>query len=337
MDTVRYSRLVHLPGFGLEGLSRMSSARVVLLGCGTLGCIYALNLVRMGVAQLTIIDRDIVEESNLASQILFDEEDARQILPKAVAAQRHLEKMNSNCRIQAFVRDFHPGNAEELLSGADLICDATDNFDARFLLNDIAVKRSIPWIYTAVVGYTGLMKAVLPGKNACLRCFLDDPPAPGSLPTCETDGVWLAAAQSIVSLGCSEVLRILLGKEVDGGLFEVDHGKMVQRRLEVARRSDCPTCQQREFDFLQKKRDLQADKQCGRDMVHLSPQRGTNLNLSALREKLKDSFECKLTDYLLHLKSAELEIYLFADGRAFIKGVADPGRARSLYHRYVGA
>ncbi len=337
MDTVRYSRLVHLAGFGAEGLSRISAARVTLLGCGTLGCIYALNLVRMGIAELTIIDRDIVEEPNLASQVLFDEEDARQMLPKAVAAKLHLERTNSNCRIHAVVRDFHPGNAEELLQGSDLICDATDNFDARFLLNDVAVQRGIPWIYTAVLGYSGLMKAILPGKTACLRCFLDEPPPAGSLPTCETDGVWLAAAQSIVALGCSEALRILLGQNADGSLFEVDHTKMAQRRLEVALRPDCPTCQRREFSFLQKKSGLQADKQCGRDMVHLSPQRTTKLDLELLREKLKDNFECKLTDYLLHLKGAEIEIYLFADGRAFIKGVSDPSRARSLYHRFIGA
>lgn len=337
MDIVRNSRLVQLAGIGVEGVSRISTARVALLGCGTLGCIYALNLVRIGIAELTIIDRDIVEESNLASQILFDEEDARQILPKAVAAKRHLERMNANCRILAIVRDFHPGNAEELLQGSDLVCDATDNFDARFLLNDAAVKHSIPWIYTAVVGYTGLMKAVLPGRTACLRCFLNEPPPAGGLPTCETDGVWLAAAQNIVSLGCSEALRILLGQNVDGGLFEVDHRKMVQRRLEVALRVDCPTCGHRQFDFLQKKSGLQADKQCGRDMVYLSPQRTTHLDLTSLREKLKDDFACSLNEYLLHLRGAGIEIYLFADGRAFIKGVTDPGRARSLYHRYISA
>ncbi len=331
----RYNRLINLAGVGAEGWQKLAGARIALVGCGTLGGIYALNLVRLGIERLILIDRDIVEEHNLSTQVLFEEEDVRQILPKAHAAQRHLRKISAQCQISAHAAELTPENIAAMLPDADLIIDATDNFETRFLINDFALEQGIPWVYTAVVGFTGLTMAMIPGHTACLRCLLDEPPLPGSLPTCETSGVWPPAAQSIAAVGLTAGIQHLLGREPAGELSELDFDNMIWRRIRVAPKPDCPACVRRDFAYLQGRMGTQATRLCGRDMVHLSPSRGLHLDLPSLAKQLRSVFQIQLTEYLLHLKSPEAEIYLFPDGRALVKGVTEVARARAIFNRFI--
>lgn len=331
----RYRRIVRLAGVGEEGFHKISQAQVALVGCGTLGGAFALNLARLGVESLRLIDRDIVEEHNLSTQMLFDEEDARQILPKAIAAQRHLQKLNSKCQIEAHATDLTFANAEALLGGVDLILDGSDNFETRYLINDVAVKLGIPWIYSAVVGFTALIMPVMPAETACLRCLLDAPPEASSLPTCEIAGVWPPTAQSAAAVALTEALRILTVRKIPGGLSELDFESGQWRRIGVPRKMDCPACVRQEFPYLQGRIGSQATKMCGRDMVHLSLPPETKIDLASIAEKVQTIGEVQLTDFLLHLKAADAEIYLFPDGRAFVKGVSDPGRARAIFNRYI--
>jgi adenylyltransferase/sulfurtransferase len=320
---------------GEEGLQRLARARVILVGCGTLGGAYAQHLVRLGVGSLVLVDRDVVEEANLSTQLLFDEDDVQEMRPKAVAAGRRLERVNTRCRLEARVADLSPGNVREILDGADLILDASDNFEVRFLINDAAVKWGIPWIYTAITGWAGLVMAVVPGKSACLRCLIPEPPEPGSLPTCETAGVWAPAAAAVASTGLTAALRLLLGQTPSSELHELDFEADYWRRIPVPRRADCPACARGDFPFLEGRRGSQAVRMCGRDMVHLAPEAPVRLDLPSLAQRLAGFFPVRLTDYLLHVRAEAVELYLFPDGRAFIKGVTDPGRARAIYNRYV--
>lgn len=330
----RYARLIRLAGVGEMGLDRIRKARITLVGCGTLGGAYALNLVRMGVRHLRLIDRDIVEEQNLSTQILFDEDDVRQVLPKVVAAKRHLVVMNGDCDIQVYASDLNAKNAEALLQDADLILDATDNFETRFLINDAALKFNIPWIYTGFVGFTGLFLTVVPGRSACLRCLMEKPPEPGKLPTCETAGVWAPAAQAVVGAALTEALKLLTGGKLESSLTELDFQAGSWRRVMVERRKHCPACVSHDFPYLDGRKASQATRLCGRDMVHLTPERDVTLNLSELARELPSAFDVAVSEHLLRLRVPEAEIYLFPDGRAFVKGVSDPGRAKVIYSRY---
>jgi len=333
----RYARLIRLSGVGEEGFEKIRKAKIALVGCGTLGCAYAQNLLRMGIGHLRLIDRDIVEEHNLTTQILFDEEDARQVYPKAIAAKKHLRAINANCEIQVHPAELNWKNAEELLSGVDLILDATDNFETRFLINDFSLKFNLPWIYTGVVGYLGLCLAVIPGSTACLRCLMDKPPEAGTLPTCETVGVWAPAAQATAAAGLTEALKLLLGKEPESILSEIDLESGRWRKVKVKRQPDCPACVSRHFDYLEGRTSSQATQVCGRNMVHLSPEREMDINLLDVAKGLPDSLEVAVSESLLRLRASEAEIYLFPDGRAFVKGVSDPNRARTIYNRYFSS
>ncbi|MFH1862736.1 MAG: ThiF family adenylyltransferase [bacterium] len=331
----RYTRIARLSEIGAAGLEKLSQAKVALVGCGTLGGAYALHLVRLGVAALRLIDRDIVEVHNLPTQFLFDEADCKQVLPKAIAAQQHLQVINSRCLVEALPVELRFDNAEQLLSGVDVILDGTDNFETRFLINEVAVKNGIPWVYTGVVGFTGLVMAIVPQQTACLNCLLDEPPAAGALPTCETMGVWAPAAHSVAALGLTKALRILLGQPLEASLTELDLDAERWRKVIVKRKPECRTCGKADFIYLNGKRGFKAMKLCGRDMVHLSPEKEMNLNLPQLAKRFESNFSIQLSEYLLHLKVPEAEISIFPDGRALIKGISDPVLARSIFNRYI--
>lgn len=337
MTISRNARLIRLSGVGDGKFRKLGRARIALVGLGTLGGAYAINLARMGVGYLRLIDRDIVEEHNLSTQILFDEEDVRRVRPKAVAAKVRLQSLNSKMELEAHSSELDPSNATRLLEGIDLILDATDNFEARFLLNDVSLKFKIPWIYTGMVGYSGTVMAVIPGRTACLRCLMADPPEAGQLPTCETIGVWAPGAQAVVAVGLTEVLRLLTGRKPTFGLSELDFQSGSWRKLQVKRKEDCPACGRQEFAFLDGKAGSRTARLCGRDMVHLSPRRNVSVNLSALADQLGSSFEVALTEDLMRLRVPEADIYLFPDGRALVKGTSDPSRARAIYNRYISA
>ncbi|HEV8292203.1 MAG TPA: ThiF family adenylyltransferase, partial [Tepidisphaeraceae bacterium] len=217
----RYARQMRLPWVGEHGQQKLASARVIIVGCGALGSVAAEQLARAGVGHLSIIDRDIVELSNLQRQVLFDEEDARANLPKAVAAEKRLRRINSSIEIRGVVADLHPENARELLD-ADLILDGTDNAQTRYLINDVAVKQGIIWIYAGCVGSEGRVMAIAPGKTACLRCLFPSPPAPGEVETCDSAGVLGPAASVAASIQAALAIRVIVGHEVEPGILSFD-------------------------------------------------------------------------------------------------------------------
>jgi adenylyltransferase/sulfurtransferase len=329
----RYSRQILFSPIGERGQERLLAAHAVIAGCGALGSFHAGALARAGVGKLTIIDRDYVEPSNLHRQFLFEEEDAADALPKAAAAARRIARINSSIHVRPAIADLTPANAEELLGGADIILDGTDNFEARYLINDFAVSRGIPWIYGAAVGSYGLTMPVIPATTACLRCVYPEPPS-GAQPTCETTGVMSAIVSAVASLQVADALRILATGEVRARLTTLDVWGGIVRQVEgPARDAECPCCARREFPHLEE-RARPPVSLCGRNAVQVA---GTGpLALATLAGRLEPLGPVRVNEYALRAKFSGYEVTVFADGRAIIKGTSDVGLARSLYARYIG-
>lgn len=342
----RYSRQMLFAGIGEEGQRRLLASRVTLVGCGALGTSLANLLVRAGAGHLRIVDRDFVEPSNLQRQTLFDESDARESLPKAVAAERRLRAINSEIEIHGVVADLSPKNAEELLSGCELILDGTDNFETRFLLNDAAVKLGVPWIYAAAVGSYGVTMTIRPGVTACLACLLD-PQNGANAPsetedTCDTVGVLASAAGVIASIEAAEAIKLLVGHGAfgaqagDSKLVSFDVWSGEYRAVRVARNPACRVCARREFRYLEGQAQPHVTM-CGRDSVQIH-ERSRHLDLPALAKRLSAvGADVRHNDFLLRFRVPPHELTVFADGRAIIKGTRDPAMARSLYARFLGS
>lgn len=332
----RYSRQVRFAAVGEEGQQRIRSAEVAMVGCGALGTVTADLLARAGVGRLRIIDRDFVEPSNLQRQLLFDEADAAEGLPKAAAAARRLAQVNSEVAVEAVVADLTPANAEDLLGGVQLIVDGTDNFETRFLINDYAVRESVPWIYVAAVGSYALKMPVFPGRTACLRCVYPEPP-PGAQPTCETDGVLAPATAAIAALACGDALKILAGSgdKVNARLTTLDVWTGNIRQLEPSKKdSGCPCCVHRRFEHLTGSRRAPISL-CGRNAVQIH-ERSRPVNLAELATRLSPIAPVRSNDFALRASVENYELTVFPDGRAIVKGTTDPGIARGIYARYVG-
>lgn len=334
----RYSRQILFGEIGEEGQQRLSQARVALVGCGALGSAQANALARAGVGFLRIIDRDFVEESNLQRQMLFDETDAQQALPKAVAAERKLIGINSGVRVEGVVADLVPENAEALLGDCELVLDGTDNFETRGLVNDVAVKLAKPWVYGGVVASHGVMMPIVPGRTACFGCLLEGMATTGLEETCDTVGVINPAVNWVAALQVSEALRLLLGK------WKLKEAKMHRGDLwrnsfesspMLKPRPDCRTCGAREFLYLSGGAQPRITM-CGRNSVQIH-ERGRNLDLTQLRERLAAHGTVHANPFLLRLRIPPHELTVFADGRAIIGGTKDPAVARSLYARYIGS
>src|SRR5437870_9504385 len=285
----RYSRQILFEEIGPEGQARLMAAKVALVGCGALGTVQASLLARAGVGRLRIIDRDFVEESNLQRQILFDEEDARAVLPKAVAAVNKLRAANSLVQVEGIVEDLNASTIDRLLGGFDLLLDATDNFDARFLLNDFAVKTGTPWIYGACVGSYGLTFPILPGETACLRCVFESAPPPGLSPTCDTAGVLGPIVGLVASLQAAEALKILSGRRerVSRRISVVDVWEGRQSQIDLpAREPACPCCGKREFPYLEGALGSDTATLCGRNAVQIRRRDGVRLDLDEVARRL---------------------------------------------------
>jgi molybdopterin/thiamine biosynthesis adenylyltransferase len=333
----RYSRQILFAGLGEEGQERLLRAHAAIVGCGALGSFQAAAMARAGVGRLTIIDRDYVEASNLQRQWLFEESDAADALPKAVAAQRRLARMNSAVEARGVVADLTPSNIDELLGGAQAILDGTDNFETRYLLNDFSLSRGIPWIYGAAVGSYGLTMPVIPGRTACLRCVYPDPPA-GAQPTCETAGVLNSITAVIAALQTADALKILAGRVdlVRARLTTVDVWEGGVRQIEQpARDPDCPACGARDFAYLDGRRRAPVSL-CGRNAVQIH-ERARPLDLAKLKAALLPLGEVRANEFALRFVTGPYEMTIFPDGRAIVKGTTDIGLARSLYARFVGA
>ena len=334
----KYSRQILFAEIGEAGQQRLLGSRAALVGCGALGTALANLLVRAGVGHLRIIDRDFVEPSNLQRQTLFEEADARDALPKAVAAERRLRAINSGVAVEGVVADLSPANAEELLRGFSLLLDGTDNFETRFLLNDASIKSGVPWIYAAVVASYGLTMSILPGETACLACLLGNRAEHGAEETCDTVGVLGAAAGVIASIEAAEAIKLLAGKReaLHRRLISFDVWSGRYQAIGVARNPECRACVRRDFRYLEGEAQPHLTL-CGRDSVQIH-ECGRRLDLAALGRRLQPTVaEVRNNDFLLRFRVPPYEMTVFADGRAIIKGTRDPAIARSLYARYIGA
>jgi molybdopterin/thiamine biosynthesis adenylyltransferase len=335
----KYSRQILFAGIGPEGQQRLHASRAAIIGCGAIGAAAANLLVRAGVGRLRIIDRDFVEPSNLQRQTLYDESDALHALPKAVAAERKLRSINSGVSVDGVVADITPRNAQELLSGVDLLLDGTDNFETRFLLNDFAVEAGLPWIYAAAVASYGLTMTIRPGLTPCLACLLETGNhGQGMEETCDTIGVLGPIVNLIASLQVAEALKLLAGRHdaLHGRLLSCDVWSGHMQSIRVARNPNCRACAKHDFTY------LTGDAQphitmCGRDSVQIH-EHSRAMDLHALGLRLTPLVaDVRQNDFLLRFRVAPYEMTVFADGRAILKGTKDPAIARSLYARYIGA
>lgn len=340
----RYARQIVLPQIGREGQEKLRAARVLLVGVGALGSTIAEQLVRAGVGFLRVVDRDVVEPSNLQRQVLYDEADARDAVPKAVAAARRLGQINSDVTIEALAADVAGDNILSVARDADLILDGTDNVATRYLINDAAVKLARPWVYGACVGVEGRVMAIdPPGGGPCLRCVFPNPPAAGELPTCDTAGVLGPVAAMVGALQALAAIRLLIDRDRAGNgvLLSLDgwNGRIRPADFSRSRSPDCPCCGGKRFEFLDAPPQTGAVL-CGRQAVQVRPARAAPLDLTGLAGRLsRAGVEIRATPVFVRLRvpgDDGVSITAFADGRAVVQGTADPVRAKSLYDRYIG-
>ncbi len=333
----RYSRQILFSGIGQEGQDRLGSARVAVVGCGATGSVLASLLARAGVGSIRIIDRDYVEPSNLQRQALFDETDAAESLPKAVAAARKLAACNSEIAVEPRVADLTPANVEELLAGAQLILDGTDNFETRYLINDYAVKNSLPWIYAAAVGSYLVTMNVLPPEGACLACLFPESPR-GSFETCETAGILNSAATLVAAVAATEAIKFLAGAQAQMRRTLLSFDVWRNERSEIAvgaPRRDCRACGARDFAHLAGEGRPHITL-CGRNSVQIHEMRRP-VNFDELSARLQPHGSVRHNEFVLKFWREPYEMTLFPDGRAIIKGTTDTAVARSLYARFVGS
>lgn len=332
----RYSRQIILQNIGEEGQKKLNQSSVAIVGCGALGTVAANNMVRAGVGKIIVIDRDFVELNNLQRQMLFDENDIDE--PKAIAATRKLESINSDIEVEPVVKDLNHTNVEDILGRADLVLDGTDNILTRMLVNDVCVKQGKPWIYTGAIGTSGMTMNILPGK-ACLRCLYPTIPKIGSLPTCDTMGVLNTITVIMGSMETTEAIKILLGHDYEGedsSLRIYDAWNNSFDEVLVRKNEECPCCVEENFEYLDTEDREVITSLCGRNAIQITPADPKELSLDDMASKLEPLGEVKNTPFILIFTTEKVEISLFKDGRAIIKGTNDEKVARSIYARYIG-
>jgi adenylyltransferase/sulfurtransferase len=359
----RYHRQMLLPGFGEEGQRKLLASRALVLGCGALGTVVADLLSRAGVGHLVIVDRDFIELTNLQRQVLFDEQDVADAIPKAEAARRRIARTNSQVEVTAIVDDLNHRNIERYAEGADVLVDGLDNFETRYLVNDLAVKHGIPYIYGGAVGTVGAALAILPhtqGGNApwetgsggnratpCLRCLFEEPPPPGTNPTCDTAGVMASAVGIVASFEVAETLKVLTGNldRVCPTMLNIDLWANTIVELKVARayeQGDCPCCKHGNFEYLEGKVGSGATTLCGRGAVQLTHrQNAAPLDLDEIAARLRRHGKVVASSFMIRAEITDngkpYVLSLFPDGRAIVHGTDEPSVARSVYAKYVGA
>jgi molybdopterin-synthase adenylyltransferase len=345
----RYARQMRYAPIGESGQRCLLASRALICGCGALGSVIANTLARAGVGKLRIVDRDFLELNNLQRQMLFDEADVTATLPKAVAAAEKLRRINSDIEIEPIVADVDPGNILNLCVGCDIILDGTDNFETRFLLNEAAVKLQLPWIYGGCIGAEGQSLTVLPDQPPCFRCVMNEPPPPGTTPTCDTAGILAPVINLIASIQACEAIKILSGhaKAVSRTLTIIDMWDNQVRQLSLDKlrtTGGCPTCGGKEdtaerFPWLTGQRGSHSAVLCGRNSVQLSSSGandGQRTDFNRLADKLSAVGHVTRNPYLLRCAIGQYTITMFPDGRAIIGGTSDIAEARSLYAKFVG-
>jgi molybdopterin/thiamine biosynthesis adenylyltransferase len=337
----RYSRQRLFPAIGDAGQQRLGAAHVALVGCGATGAASAGLLARAGVGRLTIIDRDFVEPSNLQRQMLFTEEDAREALPKAEAARRRLAAINAEISVNAHIADLTPDNARELLLGADLILDATDNFETRYLLNDLSVESGTPWIYAAAIGSYAATMNILPApmenRTACLACIFPEPPG-GTVETCDTAGILNTAVNLAASLQTTEAIKLLIGQPgamrrtlLSMDLWTGEHSEVASGKP----RATCNVCGKREFRHLQGEGRPHITM-CGRNSVQIH-EHHRPVDFATLAERLTPLGDVRWNSMMLRFGYQTYTLTVFADGRTVVQGTSEVPRARALYARFIGS
>lgn len=337
----RYVRQMRFAPLGEAGQRRMLDSRVLIVGCGALGTVLANTLARAGVGHLRMVDRDFIETNNLQRQILFDEQDVADELPKAIAAANKLRRINSQIEIEPLVTDVDAANITTLCEGVDLILDGTDNFETRFLINDVAVKLNLPWVYGGCLGAEGQSMTILPGETPCLRCLIPEPPAAGTTPTCDTAGIVSPIINVIASIESMEAIKILSGhREAISRtltIIELWENRFRNMKLDTLRESvDCACCKRREFAWLDGDRGSHTAVLCGRNAVQIAPPSGTRLELGEMAKSLSSLGAVSQNAFLLRLAVDKYRLTIFPDGRAIIGGTDDIAEAKSVYARYIG-
>ncbi len=340
-DITRYHRQYLFQKIGEAGQNKIAKARVTVIGCGALGTVIVNTLARAGVGFIRMVDRDFIELNNLQRQILFDEGDIAENLPKAAAAERKLKKINSQIQIESIVSDVNFTNIERFIEDADLVLDGTDNFETRFLINDACVKHKKPWIYGACIGSHGLTMTILPGETPCLRCVFESAPPPELTPTCDTAGIIAPASMTIASIQCTEALKFLAGKksELNKSLYSFDIWTLETKsfRLEGLRDAvDCPACKQGNFEFLKGDQAPKTSTLCGRNAVQVTRSDKVKMDFKQLAHRFEKLGETKFNSFMFQAKVDGYEFTIFPDGRAIIKGTNDPAVAKSVYSKYIG-
>ncbi|MFD0692509.1 ThiF family adenylyltransferase [Paenibacillus sp. GCM10027628] len=338
----RYSRQTLFSPIGVEGQRKLNASKVAIVGMGALGTVLANHMVRAGVGYVRLIDRDFVEASNLQRQMLYDEDDATNSTPKAVAAANRLRLVNSLVTIDSHVTDLNPTNAEQLLGGVDLILDGTDNFSVRFLINDVSNKLGIPWIYGGAVASRGVSLTIIPGQTPCLRCLFTQAPAAGTTETCDTAGVIGGIIHVVASFQATEALKILVGEEKNLNLkmqqWDLWFNQNSAISVAGARKADCPACGLQHYEYLDTLLDNDTIQTlCGRNSVQIHPVHTSALSLDDWEERLKPLGPTEKNRFLLKFQaSSELQLVIFPDGRVLVQGTDDLTQAKSLYSRYIG-
>ncbi len=340
-DPDRYSRQTRFAPLGAEGQARLAAGRVAIVGCGALGSVAALALVRAGVGFVRLIDRDVPECSNLPRQVLFDEADVAAGLPKAVAAARHLLAINSAATIEPVVADLTAATATDLLGGVDAIVDGTDNFEARYLVNEHACRHGVPWVYGGAIGAEGRVLTIVPGRTACLRCLVPDPPAPGSLPTCDTAGILGPAALVVGAVEAAEAIKLLAGARdtLASRMLVCDLWENVWRTIDLSALATegCPTCRGGDYPWLEGRLGGRPTALCGRDAVQVMPA-SQGIDLPGLAARLAGVASVKANPWIVRAAvEPGIELAVFADGRAIVSGTRDEARARGIVARYLGS
>lgn len=333
----RYSRQILFPSIGEQGQKRLAECRIAIVGCGATGSALLSLLGRAGIGYLRIIDRDYVEPSNLQRQMLFDEADAAESLPKAVAAARKISKFNSDIGVEPHAADLTPDNIEELLDGVEIILDGTDNFETRYLINDFAVSKDLPWIYAAGVASYAVTMTVLPGETACLACIFPDSPR-GIVETCDTSGILNSAVNFVASIAATEAMKLAVGArdKLRRTLLSYDVWTNDYASVRADKpRPGCRACEQHDFIHLAGEGRPHISL-CGRNSVQIH-ERERPVDFSEITRRLSPHGPVKHNEFILKFWRDPYELTLFPDGRAIIKGTTDTAIARSLYARYVGS
>jgi len=333
----RYSRQTMFPGISEEGQVKLGKGNVVIIGCGALGTNIATFLVRAGVGKVRIVDRDFIEYHNLQRQVLFNENDIKANLPKAIAAERHLRKVNSSVEIEGIVADANYTNIEKFCSDADVILDGLDNSETRFLINDVSLKHRIPWVYGGAIAAHGMTMTIVPGETPCFRCIHPILPEPGTTPTCETAGIVGTIPAIVGSLQATEAIKILVGSdEINRGLIMVDVWRGSFDNVKLGPRDDCPACRGK-YEFLEDKFGMRTTSFCGQSRaVQVVNTKVTEIDLDELEARLRSAGDVSHNAFTLHFSVDDKEIIVFPDGRAIIKNTIDESLAKELYVKYIG-